>query len=415
MVCLYYNDAVPADLVPISWPGEWQDPALLDLLRTTPVNLLRAGKQMPAGVAERAKQLGLAVLENGATPPDVLLIRGEWPGTRAAREGGDTSAAGPTGAPWVDSNGWQVRLARLRNPGKAVWVAADPPKSNVVLSTESHLLGLADAAVYGGHWVLTPDPALASGLASGNSAALAAWKRIMGAVGFLAAHRSWNSWQPEAVLGILSDFSGDNEFLGGELLNLTARLQQPYRILDKSGEVSFQGLKAVIYPDAQAPAAELRKRLLDFVASGGLLVTGPAFGASEGTPLPADTHPRYTVRRFGKGRIAVGAMDDPFIAAGDAQILMSHRNDLLRVWNGPAMGCYYTLAPGGKGGLLQMVNYTGRPGTNPVSVLVAAPYRSARIRTLENSGPVPVKALSGRGGIEMHLPPVPVYAAIELS
>ena len=36
------------------------------------------------------------------------------------------------------------------------------------------------------------------------------------------------------VVGILSDFAGGNEFASGELLNLTARLHQPYRILEKA-------------------------------------------------------------------------------------------------------------------------------------------------------------------------------------
>ncbi|MCL4401583.1 MAG: hypothetical protein M1436_02815 [Acidobacteria bacterium] len=369
----------------------------------------------PAAVAGSARQLGITVLEKGTRPANAVLIQGEWPGLRIAQERGDASAGGPTGAPWIDSNGWQVRLARVRNPGKAVWVAAEPPKSTAVLSPESHILAVADTAADGGRWVLTLDSALASGLRSGNAGALAAWKTILGAAGFFAARRSWDSFQPDAFLGILSDFSGGNEFFSGELLNLTARLQQPYRILDKSGGVSLHGLKAVIYPDAQPPGAGLRKRLLGFVESGGLLVTGAGFGGSEGKPLSPDTHPRYAVRALGRGRIAVGALDDPFLAAADAQVLMSHRNDLLRVWNGTAMGCHYTLAPGGKGALLQIVNYTGRPGTNPASVRVAVPYRSARIRTLESPEPAPVKVLAGKDAIEMHLPPISAYAAIELS
>ena len=65
--------------------------------------------------------------------------------------------------------------------------------------------------------------------------------------------------------------------------------------------------------------------------------------------------------------------------------------------------------------VLQVINYAGRPGADPVSVRVAGPYREARIHLLENDTPKPLPSVpSNAGAIELHLPAIPVYAAIEL-
>ena len=60
------------------------------------------------------------------------------------------------------------------------------------------------------------------------------------------------------------------------------------------------------------------------------------------------------------------------------------------------------------------MNYAGRPGADPVTVRVAGPYREARIQRLEDAAPKPLQAVLQKEAIELHLPAVPVYAAIEL-
>jgi hypothetical protein len=232
----------------------------------------------------------------------------------------------------------------------------------------------------------------------------------MAAERFFAAHKQWNEYRAQAVVGILSDFKGANEFAGGELLNLTARQQQPYRIL--LGQDSWHGLKAILYADAEAPQPEMRRKLIAFAESGGLLITGGDWAAAAGSP--GESHPRYKIRRAGKGRIAVGDLSDPYQAAADAQILLSHRHDLVRFWNGGSLGSYLTEAPAGKGALLQIINYAGRPGADPVSVRIAGPYREARIQQFADTASKPLPSIQQKEAIELHLPAIPVYAAIEL-
>jgi hypothetical protein len=139
------------------------------------------------------------------------------------------------------------------------------------------------------------------------------------------------------VVGVISSFAGDDEFMGQELLNLIGRTNQQYAVLVKTGlpETAFSGLRAVIYVDAQPPAADLRRRILDFVSAGGLLITGPKWGPPPGKP-GKDEHPRYAMRALGKGRVAISKADpdDPYVLANDSAVLISHRYELLRFWNG---------------------------------------------------------------------------------
>jgi hypothetical protein len=386
-------------MTPLRWPSEWTHPSALDLVMQSPVNCILTAANSPL-ISEMRKR-GLATLE--AAPAEVTVIQGEWPGIRAGQ--GRNAAAGPTGVPWIDSNGWRIRLARARNSGKPVWVETEFPKEKRVLNATAYLLAMADAVMHGGRWVMR--------LAEADEL-----RQLLPALRFFARHPDWGEGEAIGVVGILSDFAGPNEFTAGELLNLTARLHQPYRILvreqgsglpaaapsrDRKGAVaaehSLAGLKCIIYPDPEPPNAELRANLQSFVQSGGLLISG---------------HANHNVRSPGKGRVVVRDLTDPYEAARDAQVLLSHRHDLVRFWNGGSLGSYLTRTP--QGALLQIVNYSRRPGADPVSVRVAGPYRQARIHLFETDTAKPLpSAASNSGAIELQLPPIPVYAAIELT
>ncbi|MBI1789152.1 MAG: hypothetical protein HYR60_16595 [Acidobacteria bacterium] len=381
---------------PLHWPPGWTDPSRLDWLRDTQINCLLAA---PAAIAAKARTLGLETIDADSLPADVVMVKGNWPGLRRSRTGGDAVETWPTGAPWVDSNGWLVRLEMALHPEETVWIAAEPPRDAANMA--GRLLAFADAAAYGGRWVIVPGDDRDS------------IQRIARAAAFFSRHQEWASFQPLAVLAVISDFAGSNRFLSREVLNLTGRLHRPYRILDKSRVTSLEGLKAVIYPDATPPAPELRDMLMRFAGQGGLLITGPQWGAGgdEGE------HPRYRVTRHGQGRIAVAkaALTDPYLAANDATTLLSHANDIVRFWNAGAMGSHYTRSADGRRSLVHLINYAGAPGRFPVSVWVKGLFRSARLWTLEDSDSRPLEVRPDRDGVELHLPPIAVYAAVELA
>ena len=218
-----------AELTPLRWPGNWKDASALTLLNDTSVNCLVADKgAVPESVAAQARQQGLTVVDPAAPPAGVFITKGEWPGVQTHQ--GDAFVAGPTGNPWVDSNGWRVRLESVRHPGARVWVDARPKD---LVSPDSYPLVLADSAAYGGRWIISLEDRFAAEVAQGKADALASWKKITAAARFFDDRKAWSAYAPEAVVGIVSDFAGDNEYMGRELLNLVARTNQQYRILVK--------------------------------------------------------------------------------------------------------------------------------------------------------------------------------------
>ena len=400
------------DRVPMRWPAGWAGPAVLALLKDTPVNCLIAGQR--AGLLrEPAAKLGIAVVD---TPPDdVAVIDGAWPGMRISQgRRRDDAEAGPTGAPWIDSNGWAVKLARARS-SKPVWVAFDPPKDAGTLTPDRFQLAVADVAVAGGRWIVSLDDATAAALGRGDSPAADNWRKVASALAFFEQRKAWRDWTPMGSLAVISDFAGDNEFLATEVLNLAARRNLLYRVVDKARAAQFDlsGLRAALYVDKEAPPAPVFEKLAGFAKGGGTLI-GPAALAAKfaGTPAPSPID-GYDLRALGKGRVAAPRKewDDPFVLAGDAHILMSRRYDPVRIFN--AGSVFVNCAERGPDAVIQLVNFARRESANQISVAVSKSYAQARFHTLAGD-PAPLKPVPAQRGVEFHLPPFALYAALEL-
>ncbi len=400
------------------WPAAWKDPDALSLLKGTVIDCLLVERGLDLGpIAARAQQDGLSIAETESVPSGVTVTDGEWPGVKLTASGAlDRASAGPTGIPWVDSNGWKIRLMAVLHPGTDIWVNAAPVKPRIF--PESYLIGAADAAAHGGRWIVSLDERLAAGLAARQPEALRAWKRLTDTVGFFAAREEWSKYVPEAVVGIVSDFGGQNEILSHEILNLVARTNQQYRIIPKNigSKPSFDGLRAVIYADEDPPAPALREEVLAFVRSGGMLITGPKWGELPGLPVAGAEHPRYALRSLDKGKLAVSqaGFDDPYLIANDSMVLISHRYNLLRFWNAGAVGSQLTMHTDRRRAVLQMVFYARLFGDNRPSIRIAGRYRRARLWTLGEESPRPAETEMQKDAIEVHLPPVTGYAAVEL-
>src|SRR5690242_3985643 len=116
-----------APWTPLRWPESWTDPAALNLLQGTGIDCILFGKDEAfAAVRSQAEARGIHVVNPESPPAGVSIVKGEWPGVKMGRNGGGAEA-GPTGVPWVDSNGWAVRLEHALRPAKQVWVDAPPP------------------------------------------------------------------------------------------------------------------------------------------------------------------------------------------------------------------------------------------------------------------------------------------------
>jgi hypothetical protein len=460
------------DWVPMLWPSEWLTPSIFGLIRKTPVNcvlveweararlagagilqevrkqdlalvgLVREGADGgEAAAAARAGELS-AVASGKFTPADGVKVicwtkssgfprrSGHvalaftdcaWPGTKlsaSARGGNEAVVAGPTGVPWVDTNGWFIRMVRTLVPDKPVWVLADPPKTSASLHPEAYMLAVSDAAASGGRWVVSLGQELPRALAAGNAEALAAWDRIAGAITFYEQRKDRRSWVAAGLLGVLSDFAGDNEGLSTELLNLVARRHLGFRVLDKTNpaQLSFEGLRAVVFADREPPGRDLGAKLEAFAKAGGLVIFPiRSAGLPGGVSISDQIYHGFDVRQFGTGRLAVAKqdVDDPYSLTIAAHSMLSRRYDLLRTGNGSAAIACLAASRDRKRSAVSIVNYSTRP-FDDMSLSVAGDFRSARLWTSESKTAVPLKPTRDRGRVEFHLPSIGVFAEIEL-
>jgi hypothetical protein len=355
------------------------------------------------------------------SPTGAVAVAGNvWPGVNISQGGGD-AAAGPTSLPWLDSNGWYIQLARarLRAP---LWVLFDPPGKGAVFSAQSYANAIADSEIGGGRWVISLDDDFRASLAEGAVPALQSWRQISGAARFFRDHAEWKSYRSLGLVGLVSDFSSANFATGGEILNLMARRDLFFRVIWKSqAAASFDGLKALVYPDTAPPDPPLRRRMTEFVEQGGLLITGPDWGL-QGKPAPPDFPTQLDVRAVGKGRLATArqGFSDPYQVAVETQFLLSHRYDLVKIYNAPSSGCTrFTAPPAGGKALVQCVSYAdgGRGGGGLRTVWVRDRFAKARLWSI-GSDPVSIGADPSEEymGMEYHLPPSAPrsYVALEL-
>jgi len=140
----------------------------------------------------------------------------------------------------------------------------------------------------------------------------------------------------------------------------------------------------------------------------------------EGTPVQLSTEEAYVLfneRSLGKGRLAVAKVDelDSYFSCTDIQSILSHRNDPLRMYNGPSMNCVFTAAPGGKQAAIHVLNFSKRAGGDGAVFHVKTPFRTARFVSPELAAPAALAWVpEAAGGAELTLPKFAVYGVIQL-
>ena len=453
---------------------QWCDPRVLELVAGTPVNCLvvtwaegsvgdEAHQQalLPlvaaargrgltvvgwvAGVADlqraagKAQAAGLSAIATESHEPlaglEVLRFRKRgfadrpraaffgdldavWPGLRVDPASGVDAVSGPTGPPWLDSNAWHVRLVHSLVEPKVVWLSFDPPDLGQPSSSTSYAQAIADTEIGGARWVVSLDPHLRLGLVERRASALETWTGIGRGLAFFGAHRAWASYLPAGQLGVVSDYAGPNEFLSFEVLNLLARQGSLYRVLEKGRAlgVPFDGLDGILYVDQAPPGADLVRKLYAFAEGGGTLITPPGW-EERGVRDDDAWRPPFGVFRYGNGRLAVARaeLEDPQRLAEDAQILMSHRHDQVRVWNAGTAQHHLATSRDGRCGVLHTLLFPSPYRRMPMTVWFRRPWAKARVFTVEAEEPAPAGRSEVETGVEFHLPHVPVYCALEVS
>ncbi|MCX6631334.1 MAG: hypothetical protein NTW28_27290 [Candidatus Solibacter sp.] len=390
---------MPSDtLQPFQWPSEWTDPALLGLIAGSPINCLLLDTPESLGaVAAAARNTGVTVLDwkslsatplaevKWNAPASQHVITGlVWPRIKLSPAGRSAAVeAGPTGAPWIDSNAWVAHLARVRGRGAPLWLSFEPDKDAPTPDTTAYNIAIADSAAAGARWIVSLDQQLRRGLAAGNGDAVQTWRNLLAMLAFFEQHRKWSAWEPWGALGILSAFAGEYEFLGQEVLNLAARRNLHYRVLDRSATPGrpLEQLRAVLCVDAAAPTPEWKAALTGFARSGGLLIVPRALAAQfPGATASPSPVAGYSVRTLGRGKVAAAARDwdDPYFLAQEVHSLVSRGHDPVRLFNASSLWEHYAESPDARSAVLQLVGFSNRPYPS-VSIVPARPWRTASL------------------------------------
>jgi hypothetical protein len=121
------------------------------------------------------------------------------------------------------------------------------------------------------------------------------------------------------------------------------------------------------------------------------------------------------VRAIGKGRIALAddIPADPYSWAADAAVLVSHRYDLVRFWNSGAARSFYTMSPQRKQAVVHLLFFAER-GPDSATVRVAGRFRAVRGSTVDAPRIEELAMQSQGDGVEVRLPQVSQYVALEL-
>jgi hypothetical protein len=342
-----------------------------------------------------------------------------WPGLGLETMKGDTAIAGPTGIPWVNSNAWFSLLAGVLAPGKNLWLDFDPPDTSTALHPASYALAIADSRAYGSQWIVSLDDKLRAALSRGDSQAKGAWDEMCEAIAFFESHKDWDAFKSQGILAVVSDFRGENAYMSGEVLNLLNRRQVQFRIIERSRLLSApnQGLKAILWLDKEAPGAEQHSQLLAFARQGGLVIAAAYWGPREAKPTKKDPSLHYQLYNVGKGQIAVAeqGFEDPYQVAVDTHLLVSRRNDVVRLYNPETTNCHCSgefISPHHKTRLIQVLNYSSEPADS-VTVWVNGQVESARLWRPGIKDARTLQGVAASPGTDFGLPPISVYCALE--
>ena len=353
----------------------------------------------------------------GANSPILGVSDGLWPGVPQER----TPTGGPTNLPWVDSNGALLAMAQALAPNKPVWIVVDPPPK-AKLTVENYLLAVADPATYGGRWLISLDDQMRAGLAVKSTQTLEDWKRVTDALAFFEQNQVARTYERMGRLAVMSNFSEPDRYFGEDALNLLPRLREPFRVIPRSQAAAapFNGLQGILYVDQEPPGPKLRQRLIAFVKKGGTLFVRSTWPNPEGLPIQlssAEAYFLFNVRRLGKGRLAVAKEDKPdtYFTCMDVQNIMSHRGAPARLYNGASMNYFFQVSPRNRQGVIHVLNYSRRPGSDNALVYLKTPCRSARFVSPEAASPVVLPVVpQAAGGVELSLPRISVYGAVQM-
>jgi hypothetical protein len=116
----------------------------------------------------------------------------------------------------------------------------------------------------------------------------------------------------------------------------------------------------------------------------------------------------------GTGQIAVAeeGFQDPYQVAVDTHLLVSRRNDLVRLYNPASTNCHASIDPGHRKRLVQVLNYSSQ-AADFVTLWVNARVGSARLWRPGTRDALTLQGITAAPGTDFALPQLSVYCALE--
>ena len=339
------------------------------------------------------------------TQAPILAVEGVRPNARDLADMG--IHAGASAQPWIDSNIWLVRSFRLGPGWRPIWIDQAP---NSGLQGD-YVRCIADAAVAGGRWIVALDDDLRVRLLGKDADALAAWRGIGDYLKFAEQHAEWRNFEPYGNVAIILDTKSENPDYSNEYLNLVARRQVPYRLIERSqlSPDSLGGFQAVLAPDLVVLGDSERKTLRDFAEGGGVVVSGPSWGDA-----PEDSD--FAEVTVGKGRVVVyrEKPPDPEMVARDLLDLLDPEVIGLTAFNVPSVITYVSMDGSGKRALIQLLNYATTPFDSKITIRLNGTFRTARMYTPESApDDLGVRVMPNRR-TEISIPRLAIWGAVLL-
>ena len=203
------------------------------------------------------------------------------------------------------------------------------------------------------------------------------------------------SFTPKLRWALLTG-AAEADIYQGEILNLLARRQVPFRILGKGPwkAEETQNLVAILCSEAWCSRRHSARVAVEICRARRTADCSEHLGETNRRILSHDLEDDYVLVRCGSGRLAWSreAWQDPYRVAESIHLLMSRRNDLFRLGNGASMSVRCTGSSDGRMMLIQLVSFDRRAGRVPVSLWVKPKFRAARLWKLGSNEPMPLSS-----------------------
>jgi len=231
---------------------------------------------------------------------------------------------------------------------------------------ERYAVAIADAAIAGARWIVALDDDLETRLFAGDARAIAAWKQVNSVLRYFEDKPEWRACRPYGQLAVLED-AASGGLLSSGLLDMLAVQHTAARALPvgRLSPVSLHEARVILNVDADSLAAQQKRDLDEFVASGGKLVNPPP-----GWRFPETAPDQMTPTRKQMDRI-----QPIWEVTYNATV---RKNFGARTFNTSSIIFDVRAPPDGKSILVHLLNYTDYPSED-IALQVLGTWHRARL------------------------------------